>query len=96
MENIMAKSTYTLKQEIYTAIDQLRENKINDVDPIILSRILNYVDNNAENIASLYEDSEENDWQVFKRSNGFAYHYDCGMNILKEWTEETVIFGAMD
>ena len=57
----MAKSTYTLKQEIYTAIDQLRENKINDVDPIILSRILNYVDNNAENIASLYEDSEEND-----------------------------------
>ena len=27
--------------------------------------------------------------------NGFAYHYDCGMNILKEWTEETVIFGAM-
>ena len=57
----MAKSTYTLKQEIYTAIDQLRENKINDVDPIILSRILNYVDNNAETIASLYEDSEEND-----------------------------------
>lgn len=57
----MAKSTYTLKQEIYTAIDQLRENKINDVDPIILSHILNYVDNNAENIASLYEDSEEND-----------------------------------
>lgn len=61
----MAKSiflrTYTLKQEIYTALDQLREKKINDVDPIIMERILNYVDNNAENIASLYEDSEEND-----------------------------------
>lgn len=57
----MTKSTYTLKQEIYTAIDQLREKKINDVDPIIMERILNYVDNNAENIASLYEDSEEND-----------------------------------
>ena len=63
----MAKSTYTMKQEIYTAIDQLREKKINDVDPIILERILNYVDNNAETIASLYEDSEENDWQVFKK-----------------------------
>ena len=57
----MAKSTYTLNLEIYTAIDQLREKKINDVDPIIMERILNYVDNNAENIASLYEDSEEND-----------------------------------
>ena len=57
----MVKSTYTLKQEIYTALDQLREKKINDVDPIIMERILNYVDNNAENIASLYEDSEEND-----------------------------------
>ena len=57
----MAKSTYTLKHEIYTAIDQLREKKINDVDAIIMERILNYVDNNAENIASLYEDSEEND-----------------------------------
>ena len=52
---------YTLKHEIYTAIDQLREKKINDVDPIIMERILNYVDNNAETIASLYEDSEEND-----------------------------------
>ena len=57
----MAKSTYTLKHEIYAALDQLRENKINGVDPIILERILNYVDNNAETIASLYEDSEEND-----------------------------------
>ena len=57
----MVKSTYTLKQEIYTALDQLREKKINDVDPIIMERILNYVDNNAETIASLYEDSEEND-----------------------------------
>ena len=52
---------YTLKHEIYTAIDQLREKKINAVDPIIMERILNYVDNNAETIASLYEDSEEND-----------------------------------
>ena len=57
----MAKSTYTLKHEIYAALDQLREKKINDVDPIIMERILNYVDNNAETIASLYEDSEEND-----------------------------------
>ena len=30
------------------------------------------------------------------RPNGFAYHYDCGMNILKEWKEETVIYGGMD
>jgi len=63
----MAKSTYTLKHEIYTAIDQLREKKINDVDPIIMERILNYVDNNAETIASLYEDPEDNDCQAFQK-----------------------------
>lgn len=57
----MVNNKITIKHEIYTAIDQLREKKINDVDPIILERILNYVDNNAETIASLYEDSEEND-----------------------------------
>lgn len=57
----MVNNKITIKHEIYTAIDQLREKNINDVDPIILERILNYVDNNAETIASLYEDSEEND-----------------------------------
>ena len=57
----MVNNKITIKHEIYTAIDQLREKKINGVDPIIMERILNYVDNNAETIASLYEDSEEND-----------------------------------
>ena len=57
----MVNNKITIKHEIYTAIDQLREKNINGVDPIILERILNYVDNNAETIASLYEDSEEND-----------------------------------
>ena len=56
----MAKSTYEMKHEIYTALDLLREKKINEVDPVILSHILNYVDNNAETIASLYENSHEN------------------------------------
>lgn len=57
----MVNNKIKIKHEIYTAIDQLREKKINGVDPIIMERILNYVDNNAETIASLYEDSEEND-----------------------------------
>lgn len=57
----MVNNKITIKHEIYTALDQLREKKINDVDPIIMERILNYVDNNAETIASLYENSEEND-----------------------------------
>ena len=53
----MAKNTYTMKHEIYNALDQLREKKINEVDPVILGHILAYVENNAETIASLYENA---------------------------------------
>jgi hypothetical protein len=53
------KNKYMKKHEIYSAIDQLRTKNINEVDPIILGHLLEYLDNNAETIASLYEDNRD-------------------------------------
>ena len=51
------KTTYQKKHEIFEAIDIIRDSKPN-VDPILLERMMNYLENNAEVIAKLYEDEE--------------------------------------
>lgn len=37
-----------------------------------------------------------NDAHEYYRQNGFAHHYDCGMNILKEWKEDTEWYSWKD
>ena len=37
-----------------------------------------------------------NDCTEHYEPNGFAYHYDCGMNILKEWKEDTKWYSWKD
>ena len=57
----MANSTYKMKHEIWAILDELRETKIAQVDPTILAHIIDYVDNNAETIASLYANAQEDE-----------------------------------
>jgi hypothetical protein len=41
-------------------------------------------------------DNPQNDCTEHYEPNGFAYHYDCGMNILKEWKEDIKWYTAFD
>ena len=47
-------------QEIYAAIDLIRAKKFNEVDPLVLDRLCNYAETNADDIAEAYKESEEN------------------------------------
>lgn len=51
------KTTYQKKHEIYNAIDIIRDSKP-IVDPVLFERMMNYLENNAEVIAGMYEDED--------------------------------------